>query len=151
VLLLQSRLNEAIRQELGGTYSITATSEAAKYPKPEYRIRIDWTCDPARVDALVQRVFEEVRFVRTTLLLPDQMSRVRDALLREHDDNSQENGYVLNRIARKYEDNEADTVDVALQPRTLIGSLSGYAVQLASMRYLNPENFVRVTLVPEGR
>ena len=33
-LVLQSRLLDAIREELGGTYSITATPDATKYPQP---------------------------------------------------------------------------------------------------------------------
>ena len=60
ILLLQSRLNDAIREELGGTYSITAEGDTAKFPKSEFRVRINWTCDPARVESLVQRVFEEI-------------------------------------------------------------------------------------------
>src|SRR5947208_1760216 len=59
-LLLQSRLSDAIREELGGTYNIAVNSEAAKNPRPQYRVRIDWTCDPARTAGLVQRVMEEV-------------------------------------------------------------------------------------------
>src|SRR5262249_34566135 len=43
-LLLQSRLSDAIREELGGTYSITADWSASKLPAPEYRVRIEWTC-----------------------------------------------------------------------------------------------------------
>ena len=34
-MLLQSRLFDTIRQELGGTYSITATPDADKFPHPE--------------------------------------------------------------------------------------------------------------------
>ncbi len=102
VLLLQSRLNDAIRQELGGTYNISTTSETSRYPNPEYRVRIDWTCDPARVDSLVKRVFEEIDFVRTTLLMPDQVGRVREVLLREFERNTLENGYLLSQIVRKY-------------------------------------------------
>ena len=60
VLLLQSRLSDAIRDELGGTYSIAVDSQAINYPRPEFRVRIDWTCDLARVQCLVQRVFEEL-------------------------------------------------------------------------------------------
>ena len=55
-----SRLNDAIREELGATYSIEATSNVVRLPKPEYRVRINWTCDPARVDSLAQRVFQEI-------------------------------------------------------------------------------------------
>ena len=148
-LLLASRLNDAIRQELGATYSITANSEVSKRPSPEYRVRINWTCDPARVDDLVKRVFEEVQAVRTTLLRPDQVGRVRDLLLREFEENSEDNGFVLNQIARKYEDGDAAQVDSALNQPALIAGLNGYAIQLAAMKYMDPANYVRLTLMPE--
>jgi zinc protease len=149
VMLLQSRLNEAIREQLGGTYSITAQSEATKFPRPEYRVRIQWTCDPARVDSLVQRVFEEIAFVKATLLTPDRVARVRDALLKELEDDSQENGWVLNQLVRRYEDGEIDRV--GRSPVEDIAALNGYAIQLAAQAYLDTQNYVKVTLLPETK
>jgi zinc protease len=150
VMLLQSKLSDAIRQELGGTYSITATSETAKFPKQEFRVKIDWTCDPARTASLVQRVFEEIASMKTTLLSRDQMSRVQDALLRDLERNSQENGYLLNQIARRYEDGEGDRPALT-QAVPEIAALSGYAIQLAAMNYLDTANYVKVVLMPEGQ
>ena len=91
-LLLQSRLLDVIRQELGGTYSITATPDVDKFPKPEYSVRIEWTCDPAKTAALVERVFEEIENVKGTFISREWLGRIRDALLREYQDNIQENG-----------------------------------------------------------
>src|SRR6202035_738213 len=82
-IVLQSRLFDTIRQELGGTYSITVTPDTAKSPRPEYSLRIDWTCDPARTATLVQRVFEELEFLKATRLSPEQMALLRTALVRE--------------------------------------------------------------------
>jgi zinc protease len=151
VLVLQSRLNDAIREELGGTYSITADAVMVKFPKPEYRVRIDWTCEPARVDSLVRRVFEEVAFVRKTLLTPNQVGRVRDVLLRELDKSSQDNGYLLNEIARRYEENDAANLAALSQQPAEVASLSGLAIQRAAVRYFDPANYVKVTLMPEGK
>ena len=151
VMLLQSRLNDAIREELGGTYSITATSETSRFPRPEYRVRIGWTCDPARTSSLVQRVFEEVRFVRETLLPPDRVGRVRDVLLRDFEKDSQENGYLLNQIARRYEDGDGSDVAAAVNLTAEIARLNGYGIQLAAQTYLDPSHYVKVTLMPETR
>jgi zinc protease len=150
-LLLQSRLSDAIRQELGGTYNISAASESTRYPNPEYRVRIDWTCDPARVDSLVQRVFEEVAFVKTTLLSSEQVARVREVLLRDVQRNSDDNGYLLNQITRKYEDGDAANVGAVMQQPAQIAALTGSAIQLAAVTYLDTRNYVKVTLMPEGR
>src|SRR3954470_3275064 len=46
--VLQGRLFDTIRQELGGTYSITVNPDTDKVPRPEYTVRIEWTCNPAR-------------------------------------------------------------------------------------------------------
>jgi len=149
-LLLQSRLSDAIREELGATYSITVESQSARIPKPEYRVRIDWTCDPARTQSLVQRVMTEVAFVRETLLTPDQVSRIRGILARDFDKNSEENGYLLGQISRRYDDGDGANVGAAVQPPQFAG-LSGAAIQQAAQRYLDPNNYVRVTLMPETK
>src|SRR5262249_38676889 len=92
-LFLQGRLSDAIREQLGAPYAIPADAEMSRYPGPEYRVSIQWTCDPAQVDSLVTRVFEEVAAVRDTPLTDDQMTRARGYLQRELDRSSQENAY----------------------------------------------------------
>ncbi len=64
----------------------------------EYSVRIDWTCDPARTATLVQRVFDEIAFVKATPLSPSRWPLIRESLLREFERNSQDNGYLLNQI-----------------------------------------------------
>jgi zinc protease len=150
-LVLQSRLLEAIRQELGGTYVITATPDADKFPRPQYSVRIEWTCDPARTASLVQRVFEEIAFVKDTLLSPDQVANMREGLLREYESNSQDNGYLLNQISRRYEDRDEAAIAAGEDVPTQIKTLTGRAIQRAARTYLNTENYVKVTRMPETK
>jgi zinc protease len=150
-LLLQSRLLDTIREQLGGTYSITATPEARKFPRPEYSVRIEWTCDPAQTDTLVKRVFEEIDYVKSLLLTPDRVAAIRQNLLRELDQNRQDNGFLLNQLARKYEDGEgANLAGVTGNPEE-IRTLTGEAIQRAAKTYLDTSRYVKVTLMPEGK
>jgi zinc protease len=149
--VLQGRLFDTIRQELGGTYSITATPVARKIPRPEYRVRIAWTCDPQRTAALVQRVFEEVNFVKSTRLSADQMTRVREGLLRDYEVNSQDNRYLLDQIARRYEDGDAANVGEIENVPVRIDALTSEAIQTAAQTYLDTGNYVKVTLMPEAK
>jgi zinc protease len=144
-LLLQSRLFDSIRQELGGTYSITANPGASKFPRPEYSVRIEWTCDPARTATLVQRVFEEIEALKTASISRDHLARIRQGLLREYELDSQDNGYFLNEIARRYAD--GDPVGAGPLPDQ-IAALTGPAIQQAAQTYLNTSNYVKVTLMP---
>jgi zinc protease len=150
-LVLESRLFDAIRQELGGTYSIEATPGMQKAPHPEYSVRIEWTCDPARTATLVQRVFEEIEFVRGISFSPGQVARIREAMLREFERNREENRYLLNQIARKYEDGEAADVAAAVNVPDQIAALTGEAIEQAARSYLDMSNYVKVTLIPEAK
>jgi zinc protease len=150
-MMLQSRLFDTIRQQLGGTYSIEAEPNVQKFPRPEYTVRIFWTCDPARTTTLVQRVFDEIAFIKNTRLTSDQVTRLRAALLRDFEQNSQNNAFFLNQIVRRYEDREAADVANIVNAPAQIASLTGDAVQQAAQTYLNTANYVKVTLMPEGK
>src|SRR6185503_4788963 len=58
--VLTERLREAIREELGGTYSISASPGVSKIPRSEYMVTIQFGGDPAKMPALVKRVYEEI-------------------------------------------------------------------------------------------
>jgi zinc protease len=150
-LVLGSRLSDAIRQELGGTYSITAVAHTEHVPRPEYTVRIDWTSDPARTADLAKRVFQEIEFVRATRLRPDQMVLVRAALQREFEANSQDNRWLLDRIATRYADGDAADVGAIWKVPDLIGGLTADAIRQVAEAALNANRYVMVTLVPEKK
>ena len=150
-LLLQSRLLDTIRRELGGTYAINVEPDVDKVPRPLYTIRIDWTSDPGRAAALAQRVLDEIAFVRAARLSPDQMTLIREGLLREVETNSQQNGFFLQAIARRYEDGDTADLSSAVHVERAIAALSADAIQQAADRYLSTDNYVRVTLMPTAK
>jgi zinc protease len=150
-LILQSRLVDSIRQELGGTYSITVTPTAEKLPTPTYAIRIEWTCDPTRASALVERVFEEIDFIKTTAIREAGMASLRQTLKRDLDDRQQDNGYWLNQIARRYEDGDSANLAAVNQAPDRIDALTTDAIHRAAMDYLDTTRYVKVMLMPEGK
>jgi zinc protease len=148
-MVLQGRLFDTIRQQLGGTYSIDVEALSQKNPRPEYTVRISWACDPARVETLVQRVFDEIAFVKRSSGL--QMERIRAALRRDYDENSQSNGYLLNQIVRRYEEGTPEGVAAVFNVPEQINALTASAIQQAAQTYLKTDNYVRVTLMPETK
>ena len=79
------------------------------------------------------------------------MTRIRDALRREYEQSSQDNGYLLNEIARRYQDGDGSDVGAVVNMPARIEALTGEAVQRAAQTYLDARNYVKVTLVPEGK
>jgi predicted Zn-dependent peptidase len=94
-------------------------------------------------------VFQEVGAVRDTPLSEDQMTRIRAYLQRELDRSSQDNGYLLNQIVRRYEAGEHLDRDVVSDNAAQIAALTSDAVTRAAVRYLDPARYVRVTLMPD--
>jgi zinc protease len=150
-LILQSRLFDAVRQELGGTYSITVNPDVQKFPDPEYTVRIEWTCDPAQTASLVRRVFDEIAFVKTMQLRPEGLASIRQTLLREDEDRRRDNGYLLNQIVQRYEDGNGSSVAAIERQADQIAALTGDQIQRAARTYLDTSRYVKVTLMPEGK
>ena len=149
--VLEARLFDAIRQELGGTYSITVDSRTQQFPRPQYTVRIDWTCDPARADALVRRAFEEIGTVKTTRLSASQTTRLHDSLAREFERKSEDNAYLLDQLARRYENGEAANATATVHETDRIAALTADAVQQAARAYLNTNRYVKIVLMPETK
>ena len=75
-------------------------------------MRIDWTCDPARTDdARAARVRGDRVRQGHAAVAQTRWRSIRESLLREFERNSQDNGYFLNQIARRYKD--GDTANLA--------------------------------------
>jgi zinc protease len=147
--ILQTRLLELIREELGGTYSITAGAGYTKDPRPEYSIRIQFGSDPQRAEDLVGRVLKEIEDFKANGPTGKQLTDEKAALLRDFEANTKQNNYLLGQIALKYQAGE--------DPATLLEipkyyeKLDAAGIQQAAKTYLNSANRIRVTLMPEKK
>ena len=147
--ILQTRLLDLIREELGGTYSITAAYGYQKYPKQEYSITIQFGCSPDRTDDLIKRVFGEIEKFKAEGPTEKQLNDEKEALLREFETNSKQNAYLLNQIMQRFNHNE-DPAGLWLIPE-FYKKLDAATVKDAAKQYLNTQSFIKVTLFPEKK
>jgi zinc protease len=147
--VLESRLFDAIRQELGGTYSISVDPDTQKFPRPQYFVRIDWTCDPAQTSALVRRVFDEIASLKARPLSGTQMVLVRENLLRDLERKSQDNSYLLNEIVRRFKNGDTANLAATFNEADRIKMLTTNELFEAAQTYLNTDRYVKVILMPE--
>jgi zinc protease len=138
-----------IREELGGTYTISASQSSERIPRPEYSVSIAFGCDPARTDMLVKRVFAEIESLRNTGPTDSQVADVKAALQRDFENRKQQVNFLVTQILSAYESNE-DPARLWEYPSE-VGKLDGAAIQQAARTYLNVNNYVRITLLPEKR
>ena len=147
--VLQTRLLETIREEVSGTYSISASPSYQRIPNPEYSITIQFGCAPERADDLIKRVFQEIEKLKTNGPTEKQVADEKEALLREFETSSKLNNYLLSQIAARYQSGE-DPVALWKIP-DYYKKIDGAMIQQAAKTYLNTNNYLRVTLVPEKK
>ncbi len=148
-MVLTDRLREAIREELGGTYSIGASPGINKIPRSEYTFAIQFGGDPERMPALIKRVYEEIEKFKTEGPTPQQASDVKALLQREWETNVRQNSYLLGQLAGKYQIGE-DPESLWLVP-DFYNRLDASWIQNAAKTYLDMKNRVQVTLLPEKK
>ena len=147
--ILEMRLLQIIREELGGTYSVNVSDGASKYPKPEYSIAIQFGSSPDRTEDLIKRVFEEIEKFKTEGPTVKQLADEKEALLREYETSSQQNGYLLGQIVQHYNYGE-DPALISMIPEQY-KKLDASAIKEAAKTYLNSSAYVRVSLFPEKK
>lgn len=145
--VLQNRLRETLREDLGGTYSVGAAGSLSRDPRAEYSFNIEFGGDPKRLDALVKAVFDEIEKLKTGGPTEKELGDVRETFAREFDQNLKVNSFWIGQIAVKYQIGE--------DPATLLAvpdyykKIDAAMVQTAAKTYLDLKRYVKVTLVPE--
>jgi zinc protease len=145
--VLDIRMREAVRDEAGGSYDISANAELNHYPKPEYYVSVDFGCAPDQVEKLSGIVLAQVDKMRAQGPVPEDLAKVKEILRREHEQNLQDNGYWLGSLQSAYS-NGLDPRDL-LNFDQLLASLSVQSLKRTAEELLSLDNYVRVELLPE--
>ena len=144
---LAGNLQRTLREDLGGTYGVSVRPAFTKRPTEEYRLTINFASDPARTESLVQAAYQVIDQFKRNGPSEGQVLDARAALMRDFESNSQQNAYLLNGIAFKYEHDE-DVADV-FNMRPFYDQLTSEVLRDAARAYLNTDRYVEVTLLPE--
>jgi zinc protease len=145
---LQTRLFDRVREELGGSYGAQVSAVTAWRPEGEYVLTIRFGSDPGRVDELLGTVFEEIEDFREVGPAESELADAKEAMLRQHETDLETNGIWLGQIVADYQ--REVPPGVALETYGgAISALTVSGVRDMAARILDPENYIRVTLLPE--
>lgn len=147
--VLQTRLRESLREELGGTYSVGVSAGYERIPKPEFTVAVGFGSDPGRAEALAKRVFDEIATFKALGPTEKQVSDVKAALGRDFETNVKQNAYVLSQLVFKYQ--LGDAPETLLEIPSYYGKLSAASIQAAAKQYLDTSNYVKLVLMPEKK
>ena len=147
--ILEIKLREQLREELGGTYGVSVNGGASRVPRHEYSVTIDFGSAPDRVAELVRVVFAEIDSLRRFGPSEKDLAKIRETAIRSHETDLRENGFWLGQLSA-FEQFGGDS-RAFLKIDDLVATITADRIQAAAARYRDPGRFVRVTLLPEAK
>ena len=146
--ILEVRLREVLREDLGGTYGVSVRGNLTRVPHPEYAVSISFGSDPERAEELVGFVSAEIEKLKESGPTEQEVANIKAQMRRSYETNSRENGYWLSRLVSVYQnEGDPDEVDDYLES---VDALTVEAVHEAANTYIDFNNRVRITLMPES-
>ena len=147
-MVLETRLRESLREDLSGTYGVSATPGYLQIPEQRYTFSVRFGCNPTRTDELTKAVFKEIEALKANGPTEKQVGDVREALIRDFETSTKQNGYLLTQIYLRYQvpGDLGEFFSLADFYKTGVTSA---LIHEAARTYLNTDNYVQVTLLPE--
>ena len=145
--VMEMKLREIMREDMGGTYGVWMWTEPIHYPKEKYEFNIMFGCSPDNVDTLTQALFMQIDSLQSYGIDIDYISKVQEKQRQRREVDIKENKFWLNSISFNYLHGE-DPGNI-LDYDKLVDELSVEIIQRAAQNYLNTNNYVKVVLYPE--
>jgi len=146
--ILDIRLREELREELGGTYSVGVGASASRFPKQEYTVSINFGSAPERADTLVATVFAQIDSLKANGPRPADLAKYKETTIRSRETDLRQNGWWLSLLTGSRREGEDPNTRFALAPE--LDRLTPTVIRDAARLYLNKSRYVRVTLLPEA-
>ena len=146
--LLELRLRERLREDLGGTYSVQVGGGLQRDPVPQYRLAIQFGAAPERLEELTRVVFAEIDSVKANGASEADLRKVLEGLRREREVNLRENGWWMQALMN-YDEFGWDPRLIPNPP--ISQTFTSDDLRQAARLYLDASRYVQVSLYPENR
>ena len=147
--IMQSRLRDVLREELGGTYSVSVGASYAHRPVEQYRVTISFGSAPERAEELIGTIFDELERFKSGGPTANEVADVQEGLRRTLETSLEQNGYWLSQLTFAYQ-RGIDPGPTLMSASASIEALTVSSLRDAAVSYFPTDNYVRVTLLPEG-
>ena len=146
--VLEIRLREVLREDMGGVYGVTVNAALAKEPTPRREFEVMFGCDPQNVDKLKQAVFTELARIAKEGIGDAYLAKVREQIRREHETNLQDNQWWIQAIHEAYWSGESFTS--ITDANAEIARTTRANVQAAAKRFFDPKHYVLGVMKPRS-
>ncbi len=144
--ILDNRLREVIRENLGGTYTISAYPSTTPIPVPQYMVNIIYGCSPLRVEELNDAVLAEIKSLKEEIP-QEYLDKYRATRLAEYNKGIKENSWYLSELTDCAYYGQRFTLKSKFQAQ--LDKLTVKTLKKKAAKYFDTDNTIDVILYPE--
>jgi len=146
--LVELRLYDALREELGATYGVQVSARLDERPTGQYGFDIQLSCGPDQPKRLVERIFAEIRRLKAGEIQELDLTKIREGQRRQRQTQLKQNGFWLG-VLQSYATRGTDP-RLILDYDRLVETITAASMQEAAQRYLDENRYVLGILYPEA-
>ena len=146
VELMNIKLIEKLREEIGGMYSGGMFGSISKNPYGNYTIGASVPCGPENVDKLIKATWEEINKVKAGPTEVD-LNKVKETLKNQWKESMKDNTYW--RVNMQQWVQMGTTPGDILTADKRIDAVTVKDIQATATKYFNEKNYLQVVLYPE--
>jgi zinc protease len=149
VELIEMRLREKIREEIGASYGVGVYCQQGNYPSRRYSAGIAFGCEPGRAEELVELVIRELAIMGETPVREDDVSKLREGFSRRREAAIKTNDFWHETLTANIM--RGDESAAYSRTETVLAGLNAETMPRLVRRYFNTENYMAGSLLPEDR
>lgn len=146
----QIKLDETLREQLGGAYSPRVSGGCSRVPQQRYSIEVQYNSSPENVEKLSKSVFASIDSLKNAPPSAADVNKVKEALIREREVQLKQNAYWLASIVNREQSGE-DVTGMLAAFDDLIRNITPASIQAAAKKYFDTANYARFVLLPETK
>jgi zinc protease len=148
--LLQIKLDETLREQLGGAYSPSAGGGCSRVPQQRYDFTVEYNSAPENVDKLSKTVFAIIDTLKRQPASQADINKVKEAIVRQREVSLKQNSYWMSSLVAR--DQAGEELAGMLEPYDdLVKAIDANLIMNAAKKYFDMNNYARFVLLPEAK
>ncbi|HEX7843595.1 MAG TPA: insulinase family protein, partial [Kofleriaceae bacterium] len=145
-MVLQIRLREVLREDMGGVYSVRVSALVTREPVQRRHLTISFGCDPANASPLEAAALAEVRAIAKGGIGADYLTKVTEQLRRGREVDLKTNRWWQTKLRSAYyhHDDFARSIDLD----ATLQRVTSARIQASAARFLDDKNLITGILRP---
>lgn len=147
--LLQIRLIEKLREDMGGVYTPQSFGFITNKPwVKEYLIGVMYSSDPSRVQELSEAVMQIVSDLKTKNPTADEMQKIKSSLIRAHETDVQRNRFWLEAL-KQHQETGLPLRQIIASPAIVVNAVTPAQIKQLARTYFKTQTMAKFILMPE--